>query len=659
MREWFNEVFHDKTPLSHFGTVVRHHSLNEVKMMLSKHASEIRVIDNPTKNLAFSLIQLDPAQIAKDILETCEMDASDRDKPLFATIRGVGGGKTRCIEEIREHLHTVAGVLPLAITFNIHWNLNYAEIDFWKNCGLSGYAMAVVARMASVLYGLPLSDICFLLSNKIETLQRDIQFKDVAFIVSFIAHAVQVVRNFFQTAVDTFVLLIDESARAESLLDTQDPHAVVRDALLNAHTLFSEIGIRTSLVMSSLTLSPLGVSPSGRTIRPIVLPGRLPADDVMSQWLQKDIVNLSETDKVKLRVIIESINNLPRLLTILATHLHATPITMDVEAVKAIFERLALGMRDRYPGIHTNLSPFLLRAVVFRQSVRLCDDEVMVALQRSVVTNSVSTFDESASIVPEASFLVLSQLNSMLQPILESLSSSSDQGDVLAEVLHKWMRFRLHVSVGHDGPSSLSLLTLFGCQYNILEQSFLGDTDLLLPSRTSSIISALKTGHVPDTHKNVPAFFQGLADLTCRKEVGVTAVLQAANGSAFDVVLIGVDASDKKQFVVFIDANSSSPLQNEEQLTSRLPSNGSQFSYTCTLQQEATKWLANNKFNGVVEAIANGRFCCVHFSPHGGRSVTGVSDKEITSTAPIVLRRDVTEPFLGPVWGVYRALGKV
>ena len=51
-----------------------------------------------------------------------------RQKPVVATVRGTGGGKTRALEEIRWGLLGDPCVLPLAITFNSTMDLDLSEL---------------------------------------------------------------------------------------------------------------------------------------------------------------------------------------------------------------------------------------------------------------------------------------------------------------------------------------------------------------------------------------------------------------------------------------------------------------------------------------------------------------------------------------------------
>ena len=58
-------------------------------------------------------ISFDPQSVAEEMLQASKEPSSRRDKCLFATVRGMGGGKTRAFEEIRRALLRKKGVLAM------------------------------------------------------------------------------------------------------------------------------------------------------------------------------------------------------------------------------------------------------------------------------------------------------------------------------------------------------------------------------------------------------------------------------------------------------------------------------------------------------------------------------------------------------------------
>ena len=88
------------------------------------------IIDEPKYAMSIPLLNLNPSALIQTVLTAAEIEPSTRRKPVCATVRGQGGGKTRALEEIRRAiLCTRPNVLPIAITFNKDSN---SDIDRWS-----------------------------------------------------------------------------------------------------------------------------------------------------------------------------------------------------------------------------------------------------------------------------------------------------------------------------------------------------------------------------------------------------------------------------------------------------------------------------------------------------------------------------------------------
>ena len=95
------------------------HPVEEMKQlreeMKEKNATVVDVpgciIDNPLKKMSIPLIDLDVKKLVDVVIETSKRGSGQRKKPLCATVRGMGGGKTRAFEEMRRILLLQEGVL--------------------------------------------------------------------------------------------------------------------------------------------------------------------------------------------------------------------------------------------------------------------------------------------------------------------------------------------------------------------------------------------------------------------------------------------------------------------------------------------------------------------------------------------------------------------
>ena len=91
-------------------------------------------------------------EIVENIINASKLNpSSPRDKYLLATLRGVGGGKSRMIEETRIRMGLLyPNWLPIAITFNHESGVN--DSDFQWKCSTMIVAYAICCRMMAAVY---------------------------------------------------------------------------------------------------------------------------------------------------------------------------------------------------------------------------------------------------------------------------------------------------------------------------------------------------------------------------------------------------------------------------------------------------------------------------------------------------------------------------
>ena len=117
------------------------------------------IMNRPNVLMNIPLLGFNRTAYAEQILQQCEAEPDPRFKQLFATVRGMGGGKTRALEEIRRELYFRDGVLALAITFNSDWEARRLGFDSWNNFNVTPavfYSLSVISRMASMFYEIEL-----------------------------------------------------------------------------------------------------------------------------------------------------------------------------------------------------------------------------------------------------------------------------------------------------------------------------------------------------------------------------------------------------------------------------------------------------------------------------------------------------------------------
>ena len=222
--------------------------------------NNLAIIDRVTfETMTHEVIDFDVKHWSKLVLDLSAYVASPK-KSFLATVRGSGGGKTRALEELRWELLGMEGVLPLAFTYNSAMEL-YPKAEFgWSTDYELNYAMTVVARLATVFYGVRLAKILPRLDQtdwaSMLKMEQDADFP-LQLIRGFLSHAVKKLKF----PVHTVVVLADEVVRAEEAFvrtfDLRGAEAEVTSILRKA-VLDQEIlpDLQATLVISSLTLSP-------------------------------------------------------------------------------------------------------------------------------------------------------------------------------------------------------------------------------------------------------------------------------------------------------------------------------------------------------------------------------------------------------------------
>ena len=443
------------------------------------------IIDEPKYAMSIPLLNLNPSALIQTVLTAAEIEPSTRRKPLCATVRGQGGGKTRALEEIRRAiLCTRPNVLPIAITFN---HKSECSFDSWSAVETPQlyYALSLVARMASSFYDIDFKDVMGILSMRLPafTFPKHLELKNAENLIREFVVIMMEAMSAHNRTVDTFVLLIDEAARMETHIrdcgffkipaDVQMT-SVISAALLNKKLTFKPSGgephqpINAALLISSLQVSPVGKSPSSRDVEPIVLAESLDPHAILEKiWRPcfKHRSSLSKKEADTLLLIAAMVNTLPRMVESVDTFFRTgnnSNVPIDEKLVSDLLIYLMEKTNSRYSGF-TLPSPGLLYASIFGQKVMLEEQGVMEAIQDSIFTNSLDSFSPTSVIQPKVSILMLcaaashSKLetsNMLTKELTDTYSSLVDQiiastkndaGRLLEVAGYHWLRFRLRL----------------------------------------------------------------------------------------------------------------------------------------------------------------------------------------------------------------------
>ena len=203
------------------------------------------------------------------ILEAAKDPPDNRKKYLVGIVRGMGAGKTRCLEEVRRELLRRPRVLPIGITFNAGNGFLDCEYTWGGDCETS-FALMFITRCASVLYDIDLDQMRQLMLNAVRSLDiSGFNYIGCYLIEEFLRYVVTNERE-RGNHIDEVVIIMDEVMKAEEKLkkvykNPKEACAVLRYAVLNEKE--KPFNFNTALCISSLELSALGTTNSGHPVK--------------------------------------------------------------------------------------------------------------------------------------------------------------------------------------------------------------------------------------------------------------------------------------------------------------------------------------------------------------------------------------------------------
>lgn len=468
-------------------------------------SKECRIVDNSHPDtgcimvhahihMANPLIDFDLENSLDLIQAVCEEPSHPRSKPVIATVRGIGGGKTRCFEEIRRSLLIDDEVLPIAITFNCNSEINLSLERWYEGDNESlNFALSIIARMFYAIYGLAFGSFIELLKlMKTHIPLVDLSGLDGAILIRT---AITVIVEIFSEKyrlINKFVLLIDETIRYQNIFKSEDDICgCLRNGVLSELISVNGNIISTALLISSLDISPLGITISGRDYLPLVLPAKLDVVSIVDSWWRRS--NNNETEYHTFLLTAAVINSLPRTVEFSAQFMIKwgdKPV--DSSFVNAFYSFVVKRIKRCYSSQFPSLK--LLHACVFQIPI-LIDNEVMAEIRTSTITNSIRVFStEKTYIIPEMSLIMLEAaaengpmeanmediillIREMTQNIFKELAdsagnSSYQSGFILETMVRDCLRLHLGLAVAQCEKSSsrqTTLAELMGVKNSLLK----------------------------------------------------------------------------------------------------------------------------------------------------------------------------------------------
>ena len=552
----FDAAF-DGVPCSSLYTDPRPSRDTYINSKVAKHC--VSIMNEPEDMLTNPIVSFDPHHWAHEVLKLASADPCPRFKSFLATVRGMGGGKTRALEEIWWSLLGRPGVLPLAITFNCTMEISGDDFRWSANARVC-YALSVVSRLASVLYGLPMRDVVRKMRATAPWDNGQIDAYPKHLIRGFLKHAAKKVGG---PGTSTVVVLVDEVVKSEDefapllkiLWANADVTSTLRSALLD-----TKIGaLHVGLVISSLTISPIGETVAGRAAEPLALKHLEPAE-IVSTWRRRG----AAADVSTLHYLAATLCSLPRLAQFANEYLQEH--TAERVKVVELFEHVREMVHIRYQPVLPSRSE--LRAAFYGERVVLTD-EVADMIQVGMYTNSMTAFlkdGKSLKIVPEVSLLMLAASargsnevhGKLLCALFEFLLTDEvlppeRKGDVLEKCTLWLLKMRLTLVAG-EGEKNFLFSEILGLHGLCRRSSSLFLKVLLkIHVNVVSLDQIVQSRQLTSSYKNVPALITDLQHICMAP--GEIYLFKAPEKESFDLMLAACDPVDGP-YVVFIDCKS-------------------------------------------------------------------------------------------------------
>eukprot|EP01035_Chromulina_nebulosa_P023318 gene23318-biopygen15360 len=395
------------------------------------------------------------------------------------------------IEETRIRLGLMhPNWLPIAVTFNHKSNVDYA----WKDPSII-VAFAVCCRMIAAVYNIPLDEAQKRMGNALamegsESIKTGGSSFALNLIVGTVQHIAGRVKK-VKPAVDSLVLFIDESVK---LLEFSDSITGISDgyALLQRTILGERVGnvLKTSLVMSSLSVSVFEAIVCERRIVPIVLASKLSVDHIVDNiWIPSlpASYTIDATERAMLKWLAASVSVAPRLVELIGTALQSTfvdtwPAGLSLgQSMGAVLSEFDQSQKMYYGRVRFPVGKYL-HALINEKPIAM-DNTVLRKVRSSSFTNSIKTFpgkkEDGQLLVLEAALYFLANTsnydwqdeiateiqkefneiwNSILNHIKFPLSPPIGQRQPLEDAFARVLRMRIlssHLSEHSPGQTTL------------------------------------------------------------------------------------------------------------------------------------------------------------------------------------------------------------
>ena len=574
------------------------------------------VIDGHHFKLQYPVIGFDIKANMELINDSLNAPEFDQQKHVSVVVKGQGGGKTRILEELKISLNNdMSNTLAVAITYNTEWRLT--KWEFNSNAIISlypdkvndedhivavGVVYSVITRLTSMLYGCPFERAQGVLEQVIPHLPP-LKLALTHFPLLLVAFIKAVVEDKRQRGrpVDRFVLLIDETTKADEILllkdiENADPFAIIRHVFLGSD-LQRYAGVEAALVMSSLTTTNLlHGTDSGHEYVPLLMPDTLDNTEIVWKWwlpqldpLVRESIMASPRSLAVLRVFAAVCAQSPRAAEIcgryLASRLNAG-IPLDAallkEAVSTLPGRVNYQYALAFVPDHSHMHAYL-----FNEAIPV-DSYVSAIIRRGIFTNTINTFRDTPSILPDSSVIIMTtaimktlqaiEKAPYMQLIVDIFNNCcnllTSKGAVRADLLQRLVYniFTAKLLCDMTSPDQPTTFTKLLClPFGDTTSSLLSfrakyRLDTPLPKH---FLAGIKVVQLPNAHSDKQRYFDALADPDnvpsdiCPYVIFLPPHTKRA-GAPYDMMIATYTGRGNRPLIVFFGIDSSASVQRKK-----------------------------------------------------------------------------------------------
>ena len=235
------------------------------------------LIDRPEETMRMFLMNMDVEANSRLIMRTAKIQPDPLKKPLLATWKGWGTGKTRGFEEVRRRLFYKPDCFTMGITFTNEWDINDDEVRVWLTYSKPfAFMMSVFVRMASIYFNVPLDKVINDINN-----HHDV---NTFYQTNAIDNGKQLIQDFILYMihrcgrvddVKTVVVLVDDIYKASKTCEDEKVAEILHKTLLDSGIMMNGNQLNVALGISTLHPGPLCLRNDGREIKSFLFPNAL------------------------------------------------------------------------------------------------------------------------------------------------------------------------------------------------------------------------------------------------------------------------------------------------------------------------------------------------------------------------------------------------